>query len=102
MATFATGEKWPSSRVQEELRKHEIAHVQKEPPVKPSQVPLIMEIRNQVWFSMGLLLLLTFLWKVTCMTAETYGPLPAAVVFGLLTLVVIYAIHFATSRVQRT
>jgi hypothetical protein len=68
--------------------------------VQPSQVPRIMEIMNQIWFSMGLLLLLTFLFKITGLTAEQYGALPAAVVFGLLTLVVVYAIHFATSRAR--
>jgi hypothetical protein len=69
--------------------------------MQPSQVPRIMEIMNQVWFSMGLLLLLTFLFKVTDMTAETYGALPAAIVFGCLTIMVIVTIHFATARTQQ-
>jgi hypothetical protein len=66
--------------------------------VRPDQVPGIMWVVQQVWFSMGLLLLLGFLFKITGLTAQNYGAVPAALVFGLITLMVVYAIHFATAR----
>jgi len=84
--------------LQDHLRKHEIRHVGEVRVVKPQQVPRIMEALNQVWFSMGLVLLLVFMFKVTGLTAQSYGALPAALVFGAISLMVVYAIHFATSR----
>lgn len=69
--------------------------------MKPTQVPRIMEIMNHIWFGMCLILLLTFTLKITGLTAAHYGALPAAVVFGVLGLMVLYAVHFMTSRGQR-
>lgn len=66
--------------------------------MKPTQVPRILEILNQVWFFFALLLLLTFTMEITGFTAEAYGALPAAITFGALTLMVLYAILWATRR----
>lgn len=60
-----------------------------------------MEIMRQVWFGMGLILLATFTLKITGLTATHYGALPAAIVFGSLGLMVLFAVLFATSRPNR-
>jgi membrane protein YdbS with pleckstrin-like domain len=69
--------------------------------MKAPEVPKIWELFHHIWTFLALMLLLAFVFRITGYTALDYGALPAAIVFLVLTLCVIYAIVYATSRPTR-
>lgn len=70
--------------------------------MQPNQIPKIMEIMRNIWFGMGLLLLVNFTAKITGLTLLEYGALPAAIAFGGLSLLVLGAIVSATGGLRGT
>lgn len=64
-------------------------------------VPKVWEAFHNIWFSFALLLLLSFSFKITIITAGNFGALAASLVFLTLLLSVLYAVIYATTGTGR-